>query len=414
MERDMMTTNLSQQQENAIKEVNRWFNDPHSKQVFKLFGYAGTGKTTIAKLFAEDISGRVLFCAFTGKASYVLHSKGCKGATTIHKLIYIPSEKSRKKLKGILKELDEKIAQLKSKAYSNNDIEKDPAIVDLKLQASIEQDVLKNPMWVLNTDSEVRDAALVIVDEVSMVGEFMGKDLESFGTKILVLGDPAQLPPVKSAGYFINGKPDFMLTEIHRQARDNPILHLATMVREGKRLKLGDYGDSIVTNKITKEDALSADQVLVGKNATKRGHNKRLRQLKGFEGELPMAGDRVVCLRNNQELGLLNGSQWLVKDATESGKKSIMLSIEPELRGMGDSNEVLAHKCQFYGEAPGIFTAKDYELFDYGYALTVHKAQGSQWDHVLLMEESRCFRQDWSKWLYTGITRAAKKIRIVL
>ena len=56
---------------------------------------------------------------------------------------------------------------------------------------------------------------------------------------------------------------------------------------------------------------------------------------------------------------------------------------------------------------------RESDEFDYGYALTVHKAQGSQWDDVLLFDESYAFREHRARWLYTGLTRAAKRLTIV-
>lgn len=187
----------SPQQEAAIKDVRAWLKDK-SRQVFYLAGYAGTGKTTLAKDLAGGVRGEVLYGAFTGKAALVLHRKGCDGASTIHSMIY---------------KLDE------------------------------EQETWQ-PSFTLNPFSPVKDADLVIIDECSMVDEGLGRDLLSFGTKVLVLGDPAQLPPVKGEGFFTARTPDVMLTEVHRQALDNPIIAMSMKVREGGRLDPGEYGSS--------------------------------------------------------------------------------------------------------------------------------------------------------------------------
>ena len=134
-----------------------------------------------------------------------------------------------------------------------------------------------------------------------MVDEKLGRDLLSFGTPVLVLGDPGQLPPVKAGegggGYFTEAEPDVMLTEIHRQARDNPIIALAQTVREGGRPDYGRYGESRVIGRddIDAEQVLAADQVLVGRNRTRQLYNRRIRALKGFDGPLP-AGRRQAGL----------------------------------------------------------------------------------------------------------------------
>ena len=233
-------------QDEALKAVARWLKEGRAP-LFRLFGYAGTGKTTLARHFAENVDGEVLFAAFTGKAAQVLRSKGATNARTIHSLIYRP--------RGEEEVSDEKTGK-----------------------TSI------SPMFSINRQSPVAKAALVVVDECSMVDEALGKDLMSFGTPILVLGDPGQLPPVSGGGYFTNQEPDYLLTDIHRQARDNPIIHLAMQIREGGEIAYGDYGAARVIgrNEVDQSLVLDADQVLVGTNRTRRRYNQRLRELKGF------------------------------------------------------------------------------------------------------------------------------------
>src|SRR5690606_32731904 len=127
---------------------------------------------------------------------------------------------------------------------------------------------LRSRTFSLNRQSRVARARLVIIDECSMVDEELGRDLMSFGTPILVLGDPAQLPPISGGGFFTEHEPDHLLTEIHRQAQDNPIIRLALDVREGREIEYGDYGDARVIgrNEVDQDLVLSADQVLVGPN----------------------------------------------------------------------------------------------------------------------------------------------------
>src|SRR5882757_10072335 len=168
-------TAFSPQQDAALRAVAEWLKAKpgrgNTPAVFRLFGYAGTGKTTLARHLAEGVEGNVVFAAFTGKAALVMRARGCVDARTIHSLIYRPKE--------------------------------------------IESE---EPSFVLNDDSEAAQAKLIIVDECSMVDEELGRDLLSFGRPVLVLGDPAQLPPVKGGGFFTEAEPDFMLMEVHRQA----------------------------------------------------------------------------------------------------------------------------------------------------------------------------------------------------
>ena len=98
---------------------------------------------------------------------------------------------------------------------------------------------MKKPRFALNPQSDAAHARLIVLDEVSMVGEEMARDLMSFGKPILVLGDPGQLPPINGEGAFTNDAPDVMLTEIHRQAGESAIIRLATMARQGEPIGFG-------------------------------------------------------------------------------------------------------------------------------------------------------------------------------
>jgi len=404
----------SPQQDAALLAVKHWL-ESGTEQVFRVFGFAGTGKTTLAQYFAEGVEGQVLAGAYTGKAAHVLRQKGFEGATTLHSLIYHAKEKSRAKLLELEAQLGTLKNELRTDGMPLEEVEQHRRVKDLKELIAKEHTNAARPMFSLNTDSVVKDAALVVVDEVSMVDEQMGLDLLSFDTKVLVLGDPAQLPPVFGSGYFTeNAKPDVMLTEIHRQAGDNPIIDMATRVRLGKKLKLGTYGSSrvIKTDDLSAEIALEVDQILVGRNLTRFSYNERIRQLHKRIGQLPEKGDRLVCLRNNHDIGLLNGAIWYVDEFLGDTGDRVGLNVTPE--DGGDLLTVDAHAHYFYGNGKDLpwWERKEAEEFDYGYALTCHKSQGSQWDDVLVLDESYCFRQDRNRWLYTAITRAAERVTI--
>ena len=407
---------LSREQDRAIKSVQDWYRDPSSKQVFRLFGYAGTGKTTLAKHFADSLGIEAVYGAFTGKAAHVLYQKGCYNATTLHKLIYTPQDKAKSHLHKLEDQLQQLIVELSNAGVEQKYIDEHKEVIKLRREIAEENDNLSRPNFTLNHDSPVKHASLLIVDEVSMVDEYLGKDLESFGTKILVLGDPAQLPPVMGGGYFTEQEPDVMLTEIHRQARDNPIIDLATRVRKGDELLLGRYGESrvLTRNEISPEYAMKADQILVGRNKTRNATNRRVRSLLGLNPEHPVESDRLVCLKNDHEVGLLNGGLWNVDQVNAVNNDYInfdIRSIDGDVR-IGD---ISAHMHHFKNtnEKLAWWARNSAQEFDYGYVLTVHKSQGSQWDNVLLFDESRAFRENARRWLYTGITRAAEKITIV-
>jgi len=359
----------SPQQEAVLRAVRQWQSE-RGQQVFRLFGYAGTGKTTLANVIAADTHGTVAFGAFTGKAALVLQSKGCEGARTLHSLIYTPKD-------------DAETGEVR---FERND------------------------------DADLRSTSLVIVDEVSMVGEDLGRDLLSFGRPVLVLGDPAQLPPVKGTGFFTDAEPDVMLTEVHRQATDNPIIAMATTVREGGRLRPGHYGSSEVVSAGVNLDAdrvLAADQVLVGTNRSRRANNARFRELHDRGSSLPVPGDKLVCLRNNRAKRLLNGGLWQADRVEYRGAKVRIDIASEDVEGVKAKVSV---PIEFFtGDEAKLDprTLRNVDQFDYGYALTVHKAQGSQWNDVVLFDESACFREHRARHLYTAITRAAETVTVV-
>src|ERR1700728_2626493 len=333
----------SREQAEAIDQVGRWLKQGEP-QVFRLFGYAGVGKTTLARHIAEGARGETAFAAFTGKAALVMRSKGCAGATTIHALIYRASEGAE-----------------------------------------------GAPNFTLNADGPAANAGLIVIDECSMVDAELARDLLSVGKPILVLGDPFQLPPVKGAGFFTDGAPDVMLTQIHRQAQDNPIIRLSEVVRSGGELSIGDYGET----RVMPRSALDPAQVL---------------------GEpLPVAGDRLVCLRNDRTKGLINGGLWRVETLGGVKKDFVKMTLRSEDEGARATVKVAVLKAFLEGTEGELSfpLRRESDEFDYGYALTVHKAQGSQWDDVMLFDESFAFREHRARWLYTGLTRAARKLTVV-
>ena len=372
-ERGASPLSLSPAQNAAVTTVLNWWLDPNRAPVFHLFGYAGSGKTTLAKYIVEAIKNeretQVRYACFTGKASLVLDSKGCSPASTIHRLIYKP-------------------------------VIEDGKVVD----------------FTLNNDSDLFNTDLLIIDEVSMVGERIGQDLLSFDIPILVLGDPGQLPPIEGAGFFNPDKPEVMLTEIHRQAEDNPIIRLATLARQGKPLPLGSHGSSLVCTRAQLDQTpLDFDQTLCGLNKTRQGMNYRVRELMNLTSKVPQADEKLICLKNNYDTNYINGQMCRVRSVTE---------LSSHLKfGLNDfdTDEVLAETYTPRGLFTGEEIAKQdwkygdnkIDQFTYGYVITCHKSQGSQWDRVLVFDQSDVFKETSQNWLYTAITRAAQSVTIV-
>jgi exodeoxyribonuclease-5 len=328
-------------------------------------------------------------------------------------LIYKPADKDKTRLMELKQELDDLLANLVQQGATEQEIDAHPQVKQVRRELEDEKAQHKRPNFMLNEESVVKDCKLIIVDECSMVDAVVGHDLESFEVPILVLGDPFQLPPVMGSGYFTNARPDTLLTDIRRQERDNPIIRLATDVREGRGLRKGTYGLSKVIGwgDVVRDEVLAYDQVLVGTNKRRHGTNARIRELLGRTPGNPITGDRLVCLRNNHEIGLLNGALWDVETATIVDGDSLdvcLKSNDSETRCV-----TTIHSAYFHGKEPPFWDIKERDCFDFGYALTVHKAQGSQWDKTYIFDESRVFRQDAARWLYTGLTRAAKQVVVV-
>lgn len=396
--------NFTPHQQSALDAVQSWLSAA-DRPWFYLAGFAGTGKTTLARHFAAGLDGRVCFASFTGKAASVMRSRGCEGATTIHRLIYRTRDKCRQRLLELQREL--------AVAEEDGPL----GLADrLRREVAEEARAVRSPSFVLDHDSPLRSAALVVIDECSMVGEKMARDLLSFGTPVLALGDPAQLPPVFGQGFFTSGEPDFLLTEVHRQAQESGILRLATEIREDAQLRPLDYGDARVVRRgeLSSEEIMSHDQVLVGRNKTRRATNARWRQLAGRTSPWPEKGERLVCLRNCHDLDLLNGEVWEASaDAEENVDGTLLLSIRNQ--DLDVEQEVVAWRDPFMGRDLDAFEHdKDVQELDWGYVLSVHKSQGSEFPSVIVFDESHVFGANARRWLYTAVSRASEKLTVVV
>lgn len=365
---------ITPHQDAALKAVDEWINDYYlsskpKKKWFYLAGYAGTGKTTLARHFAENVDGDVVFAAFTGKAALMMRKNGCFNARTIHSLIY--------------------------RAQEHDD---------------------GTVTYIRNEGSDAGEAKLIIIDECSMVDDELAKDLLSFGKPILVLGDPAQLPPVNGEGFFTRHDSDVMLTEIHRQARDNPIIHLATQIRMGNDIKVGDYGESRVILKAASADAINAGQIICGRNATRTNLNAKMRKMLGYDSIEPLVDEKLICLKNDRDHQIMNGGIFTVNRVVKKNFPTnfIFMSLKRDDTD-GLPVVVKVHKSFFHPDVskPDWRMLKGSQEFCFAYAITAHKAQGSQWDTGLVYDESWCFRDDSQKWLYTALTRFQEKVTLV-
>lgn len=406
-----MDFELTPDQEHAANLIKHWFKKESSK-IFVLAGYAGTGKTTLLRHVVCDVLGlepgkNVAFVTPTGKAATVL-IKGGTYATTLHRLIYQPKVHER------------------------------DVMVNGK-KVTVEELVFRK---LDSIDSHIK---LIVLDEASMVSDRTLYDLASYNVKILMCGDNAQLPPIEEKGTRLQSA-DFTLKTIVRQEEDNPIIHLSQRAREGKPIEYGNYGDRAFVLSRGKTDPekrkkymLSADQLICGTNRTRQKLNGEMR---GFTGHtsLPQDGDKLICLNNNwdeyidddETFNLVNG---LIGTATD-----IKYDLDQGIGFMTFVPDFLDKPCPHVIPFDiGIFTQGDYihkkddyfsspvakglnlssedafklNRFEYGYCVSCHKAQGSEFDKVMVFDESYVFKEDKDRWLYTAITRAKNKLIII-
>ncbi len=403
-----MGNQLTADQIKADKLIEDWF--LHStRQVFVLAGFAGTGKTTLLKHTVTQTLNLIpdesaAFVTPTGKAATVLIRSGIP-ATTLHRLIYqsIPEEQEI--------EINSKKVKIEKLTFKRRE----------------------------NIDKSIK---LIVLDEASMVSDSVLWDLMEFGVKLLLCGDNAQLPPVEGFNTYLKS-PDYTLRSIVRQQLDNPIIKISELAREDKYIPYGRYGDCVsvinkrlFTGERRKNYLLKADQIICGLNKTRYALNDELRTLRGL-GELPESGDKLICTLNNWEqyidgeyrFNLVNGIIGTAYDPFYDSSSGIgFMQFKPDFLDelcpealpfdtgiFTDGRYRYKHGDYFEkfnedGEAVGAFTLN---RFEYGYCISCHKAQGSEFDNAVIFDESYAFKEDKSRWLYTAITRAKKKLILV-
>ncbi|WP_240377189.1 ATP-dependent DNA helicase [Bacillus piscicola] len=370
---------LTESQKNSINKAVYWFKkETHKKQVFTIAGYAGTGKTTIVRVLIEELGigkDHITFAAFTGKAALQLRRNGNE-AETIHRLIY------------------------------------DVNTVNGQVE------FVKKPAGSLPYQ-------LIVIDEVSMVSQDILQDLLSFGIPVIALGDHGQLDPIGKDNGLLK-KPDVILTEIHRQAKDNPIIHLSMLAREGRTLPLGKMGNEVYVlrkgqSRINPETLLRANQVLCSTNNKRRELNMKMRRIKGFTSKLPEKNDKIICTKNNWEenvngISLINGLIGTVNRLKKIEDSNIIeLDFLPEFSTNQLFRKLRTLEDTFLEKEVSLKQKQEFDMFDYGYAITTHKAQGSQWPNVVAyFQPMRGDQDSQKKLLYTAITRAQEKLILEL
>lgn len=287
---------------------------------------------------------------------------------------------------------------------------------------------------------------VIVVDEISMLPKSMWDLLLSHNIYILAAGDPGQLSPVdKNSDNHVLDNPHIFLNEIMRQAQDSEIIRLSMWIRDGKPLSNFPCQDEQV-KLFSKTEVVSgmydwADQILCATNSKRNEINSFIRKQKGY-GIEPEAGDKIISLRNHWDYFSSTGSWALTNGSigtigyfyTEEYNLPRYISSNPvkymftdiELEDGDKFNMTPIDYLSLTTGIPALDNRQSYLLsknnnypmppfdFAYAYAITVHKAQGSEWDKVLVCEESFPFdSEEHIKWLYTAITRAKEKLVII-
>ena len=404
---------LSSDQSNAIEQILDWYKAYQRKedvpQVLTLGGYAGTGKTTVMSFLRKELhpDDRVAFMAFTGKATAVLDKKLSKdwnvvdNISTIHSFMYRPILKNHEIVGWEHKDMCDKDGW-----YSWEEM------VNLAPYAD-----------------------LIIVDEASMLPDDLFEDLLKYGRPILAVGDHGQLPPVKSQ-FNLMVNPKIKLEKIHRQAEDNPIIVLAHYARVGDPINYGVYGDhQVVKIRRHEVDGSRAEQiiadndmdtlVLTGTNRERTKINKRVLAYKRKDEstiteddmKCPRIGDKVICLRNNRKVGIYNGMIAVIENIYTPFKHpdynfGLLVNTNGDCRIRLDVAKVF-----FLNETKRVKDGYEWykagEQFDYAYALTCHKAQGSEAKKVVVFGTGFGDEEIRRRWLYTAITRAQEELWLI-
>jgi len=364
-------------------------------------GFAGTGKSTLVRYIINALcveEDRVCYCAFTGKAAEVLKKKGNKNVCTLHRLLY-------------------------------DHIPKPAGGFFRKPKPKIDYDV-------------------VVVDEVSMAPKSLMDLLLKHKVYVICLGDPFQLPPIdKDEDNHLLDHPHIFLDEIMRQEADSEIIQLTMKIRNQEPIDFynGNEVKVIPYSELNTGVLLWGDQVLTATNAKRQSINNQMRALNGRTGD-PQDGDKVICLRNYWEEfsengdPLVNGTIGILQNSFQSWRElprfirsdikkfDLLIGdlIIPETQDMYALTEMdrqmiitgekccdwrLSYQLGKLRQTHGEIVPKE---FAYAYAITCHKAQGSEWSKVVILEERFPFdKTEHARWLYTACTRASEKLVLV-
>ena len=386
---------LNEQQAQAIEALRKWWYNGN-KQVFQISGAAGTGKTTLIRYLINEIKlehDEVLFTAFVGKATLAMSRNGLNAKTLHSAICYCKDEPVLDENGNVVTEYNRRVTK---RVFTRR----------------------------RKIDPRIR---LIVVDEGSMVPAKMADWLLKFKVPIIVLGDLNQLPPVIGDSFFLK-EPDVVLTQIMRQSSESPIPYFAqNVLQNGTKclspgLQIGNKINVLSKADITPELLKDYDVIICGTNKTRNNLNTYIRErIYGRTQDYPVIGDKLICRENDwtfsvDDVYLINGLIGYVTDIDLESISDYTMKIDFKPEFMDNEFKNVTLDRIYMGLSPNDkrFYRSNYHKFEYGYAITCHLSQGSQYNRVLVFNESFGTAEERRKWLYTAVTRAIDKVTILI
>ena len=432
------------------------------EQVMAIVGKAGSGKTLLlaelvnavtaagADLVSGDYEGKarkdrrtLAVLAPTNKAASVLRNRGVP-ATTIHRILYTPlydpdyeliadwlaGQGDRPEIEGLAD-----VALDRAKAFYDAQKSIPGALAAAGLRGS---DFIQG--WKRREDP----LDIGFVDESSMLDEKQFEDLREIFPTLVLFGDPAQLAPVGSNGDMVfdtlkDGR-RLELSRVHRQDADNPILDLAHVLADPS-VDFGQFerlvreaaarDDRVVAAERVDADLMARSPVLVWRNATRIRLIQAWRGAFGATVDTLLPGEPLIC--DGIELPVKHRKKRIDLEARGLVKGAQVIYMGPgkkpgfsRLHVIGAEDPQVSAASIIKIEAPDEeepfipFAARMGAAFLHGAAVTIHKAQGSQWDTVQVFApdiyaaarsgRSEAGQPVWKRLAYVAITRAENRL----